>query len=106
MNEERIKHLNQFIKDDPNDPFPKYALAIEYLNIDKLKSKELFDDLLMHNEDYVASYYHAANLYSEMNLRDQADEIYKKGIALAESSDETHALKELKSAYLNFQFEE
>ena len=106
MSEERIKRLKQFINDDPKDPFPKYALAIEYLNIDKLKSKELFDDLLKRQEEYVATYYHAANLYAELDLRDKAEEIYKKGIAIAKTLHESHALKELKSAYLNFQFDE
>ncbi|MFY0605324.1 MAG: tetratricopeptide repeat protein [Cyclobacteriaceae bacterium] len=106
MNQERIKRLNEFLQDDPKDPFSKYALAIEYLNNNKQKSKELFDDLLLNHSEYIATYYHAAALYSELNQREKAEEIYEQGIALAEELNESHALRELKSAYLNFQFEE
>jgi tetratricopeptide (TPR) repeat protein len=104
--EERINQLMNFIKEDPNDPFLIYALAIEHLKIDKTRSLELFEDLLKNHENYIGTYYHAANLYSEMGNRDQATMIYEKGIETAKKQNEAHALKELQSAYLNFQFED
>ena len=30
MNSERIKLLEQYLEDDPSDPFNLYALALEY----------------------------------------------------------------------------
>ena len=45
-NEERIKQLELFHQEDPNDPFIIYALAIEHLKLNKSKSRELFDLLL------------------------------------------------------------
>ena len=106
MNTERIKKLEEFIKEDPLDPFPKYALAIEHLQENKKKSLELFEELLKNHPEYIGTYYHAAGLYAELEDRNRAEEIYKKGIDQAAKLGESHALKELQSAYLNFQFEE
>ncbi len=106
MNNERILSLIQFIKDDPNDQFAIYALALEYLNIDNLKSEELFQGLLEKHPQYLPTYFHAANLFSELGKRELADKTYKKGIEVAEAAINDHAVRELKSAYLNFQFED
>lgn len=106
MNEERIKQLKKFIDEDPTDPFPKYALAIEYLPIDKKTSVELFEDLLENHDDYIGTYYHAAHLYAELGERQKAEETFEAGINKAQVLNEVHALKELQSAYMNFQFED
>jgi cytochrome c-type biogenesis protein CcmH/NrfG len=39
MNRERIKVLEQFLKEDPNDPFSLYALALEFKNQDSKKAR-------------------------------------------------------------------
>ena len=104
--EDRIKQLTEFMKEDPSDPFPIYALAIEHLEIDKRRSRELFEILIENHEDYIGTYYHAANLYSEIGEKDLATITYEKGIAKAKTLNEAHALKELQSAFLNFQFED
>lgn len=106
MNQERVKQLMKFMEEDPSDPFPKYALAIEHLHLDKQKSKELFDVLLDKHVEYIGTYYHAAHLYSELGNREKAEEIFEEGIVKAKELKESHALKELQSAYMNFQFEE
>ena len=59
MNNDRISQLEQFIKDDPLDPFPLYALALEWFKSDLLRSESLFDQLLSQHPDYVPAYYHA-----------------------------------------------
>lgn len=103
---DRISQLEKFMQEDPNDPFPRYALAIEHLRINKKKSRELFEDLLKNHPDYIATYYHAAALYIEVGERDLAEKTFESGMIKAKALDEIHALKELQSAYLNFQFEE
>ncbi|MFT6867101.1 MAG: tetratricopeptide (TPR) repeat protein [Cyclobacteriaceae bacterium] len=106
MNQDRIKQLIKFMEEDPTDPFPKYALAIEHLQIDKQQSRKLFEDLLKNHPDYIGTFYHAANLYSELGEREKAEETFEAGIKKAKALNESHALKELQSAFLNFQFEE
>ena len=106
MNQERIKQLEKFAEEDPSDPFPKYALALEYLHDNKTKSEKLFSDLVTNHPGYVGTYYHAAALQSELGNREAAERLYLKGIEVATKLNETHALKELQAAYMNFQFEE
>ena len=104
MNIDRLKKLENFLENDPNDPFLIYALAIEWLGDKPQKAKEYFDVLLQNHPDYIGTYYHAAGLYAEMGLDTEAEEIFKKGMVIAERSGDHHALRELKSAYNEFLF--
>ncbi|XOV90848.1 MAG: tetratricopeptide repeat protein [Bacteroidota bacterium] len=104
--EERIKQLEFYHKEDPNDPFPVYALAMEYLYIDKQKSRDLFEILLTNHADYIGTYYHAAALYIELGEKEKAELTYKVGISKAQKAGNHHALRELQSAYQNFLFDD
>lgn len=105
MNQERVKKLLEFLKNEPNDPFTIYALATEYLNEDDLKSKEYFELLLKDYPDYLATYYHAAQLYADLGMIEEAERTYQAGIALAEKQKELKTLQELRNAFQNFEFE-
>ncbi|NNF36648.1 MAG: tetratricopeptide repeat protein [Saprospiraceae bacterium] len=106
MNIERLKQLEKFLKKEPNDPFLKYAIAMEWINEDIGKAKRYFEVLLEEHEEYVGTYYHAAKLYAELGESDRAEQIFKKGIIIAEKTGDHHALRELKSAYNEFLFDE
>lgn len=101
----RIKQLQQFIKEDPSDPFNLYALALEYLPEDKNRAEAYYDDLLTRFPKYLPTYFHAANLAVELDKPAKATQIYEKGISLAQEQQDAHALRELKTAFLNFQLE-
>ncbi|MEQ9298983.1 MAG: tetratricopeptide repeat protein [Cyclobacteriaceae bacterium] len=105
MNHERLKKLLEFLKNEPNDPFTIYAVATEYLDGNPLKSKEYFELLLRQHPDYLATYYHAAQLYADLDMLDEAEATYQLGIDLAEKQHELKTLQELKNAYQNFEFE-
>lgn len=102
---DRLSKLQEFHNEDPNDPFTIYALALEYIAIDKGQARGYFERLLNDHEDYESTYYHAAQLYIEMELYDKAKEVFEKGMVISERQKNHHALKELKSAYQNFLFE-
>jgi len=102
---ERLQKLQAFLAEEPNDPFLIYAIATEYQATDMEKAREYFEILLTQHEDYVATYYHAAHLYFELGMDDEADKTYLKGIEKATAQKEDLALRELKNAYQNFQFE-
>lgn len=106
MNNSRIKILLQYLKDEPNDPFNIYALAMEYIQVNPSKSKVYFEELLDQHPDYLATYHHAAALFAEEGDKKKAENIYLKGIALAENQKNSHALRELKNAYNEFLFDE
>lgn len=105
MHAERFQKLMEFYKQDPHDAFVIYGLALE-LRADKpIEAAQFFDKLLSEHPDYVPTYYHAAEHFAELAEIEKAKMIFEKGIELCTSKNEAHALKELKNAYLNFQFE-
>lgn len=96
----RIEQLQEFLKEDSNDSFLKYALALEYV---KVKENELARDcflkLIKDDENYVASYYQLGKLYESLNEVEKAMRIYKNGIDVAKNSKDAKTLSELQEAY-------
>jgi tetratricopeptide (TPR) repeat protein len=97
MNSERIKMLEQFVAEDPADPFNHYALALELTKSNKQKAKEVFDQLLITNPDYVPAYYQAALLYLELTLNDESTKVIENGIVQAKKQNNLKAASELRS---------
>jgi len=106
---ERLIQLQEFLKESPQDPFLKYALAAEYLKLGELSQGQLgFEELVEQHPDYVGTYYHLGKLYEKINLREQAQKTYLKGMEIARAKRNRHALSELQGAYnlLNGDFDE
>jgi tetratricopeptide (TPR) repeat protein len=101
----RLQQLEEFYRDDPNDPFNIYGLALEHLKGDKSKSRQLFEELLRTHPSYIPAYYHAAKLFADLDERTLAIQTYEKGIAQAKELKDYKALRELQSAYDEFVFE-
>jgi len=89
--------LEQFVAEDPTDPFNRYALALELAKTDKPKAKEIFDQLILSNPDYVPAYYQAALLYLELMLNDEATKMIEAGIIQAKKQNNLKAASELRS---------
>ncbi|UII25212.1 tetratricopeptide repeat protein [Fulvivirga maritima] len=106
MNSPRINQLLKFLKEDPNDPFTLYALATEYRNSDIQKALEYYDILLSQHPDYLPTYYHAANLFIDLEEHDRAESTFEKGIELAKAQNNSLLLRELQNAYNNFLFDD
>jgi tetratricopeptide (TPR) repeat protein len=95
---DRIKQLEQFIADDPTDPFNHYALALEYSNTDKQKALSIFQQLVIESRDYLPVYYQLAKLYERMGQKDNAIKTFNAGITLAKMQKDIKTLRELSSA--------
>jgi tetratricopeptide (TPR) repeat protein len=102
MNHSRLNQLLEFYKEDPNDPFNIYALATEYKSIDPEKALTYFELLIENHPDYVATYYHLAHLYLELEKDEEAKITFENGIEKATINNENLMLRELKSAYDEF----
>ena len=102
MNQDRLKLLLEYYKDDPNDPFNIYALATEYKSADPEKALEYFELLVNKHPDYLATYYHLANLYLDMGEEEKAKTTFENGIEKATARNEALLLRELKNAYDEF----
>ena len=106
MNKERLSQLLIFLKEEPDDPFILYAIAIEYTQEHPEKALDYFEKLLVEHADYVATYYHAAKLYADLGESEKAEEIFLKGIEIAKTQNEPLALRELQNAYNEFLYED
>jgi tetratricopeptide (TPR) repeat protein len=96
----RIEQLQEFLEEDNNDSFLKYALALEYVRIEENDTaKDCFLKLVEEDENYLASYYQLGKLYESVNDLENAIEIYKKGIKIAEKNEDKKTLLELQESY-------
>ena len=102
MNHTRLEQLLQFYKEDPNDPFNIYALANEYKTQDHQKALFYFEELLKNHPNYIATYYHLAHLYIDLEEDELAQKVFEQGIEIATKNKEDFALRELRSAYDEF----
>jgi len=95
MDQNRLKLLEQYVKEEPEDPFNWYALALEITNHDTARAIQLFDHVLTHPPDYLPSYYHAGNLHLSLGNSGRANAILKLGSELARKKGDLKALGEL-----------
>lgn len=98
MNSQRLIQLNQFLEEDPKDPFNWYALALEYLKTDHMKASELFTKILDDFPTYIPTYYQAGMLAMELRDDKRAHAIFEKGINQAVLQRDLKAANELRSA--------
>jgi tetratricopeptide (TPR) repeat protein len=95
----RIDLLLGFIRANPQDPFPRYALALEYKNGGRLdEARATFDALMTASPDYTAAYLHAGNTLVALGLRDEARAVYQRGVEACVRRGDTHAKGELEGA--------
>lgn len=93
----RIDQLQDFIKEDPDDPVLRYLLALEYRSSDPRRSRDLFLQLLEHHPEYLPVYYITAELLLELDEKDQARELIRRGITKAEMNGDHKTSTELKN---------
>ena len=94
----RLEQLQQFLKEDPNDPFNLYALALEYLKSDSKEAHRLFDELLSYHPDYLPTYYTAGKRFADDGLVEKATKIFEDGIIKAREQQQAKTVRELQSA--------
>lgn len=100
MHHIRLQKLLDFLKNEPNDPFLKYALATEYLNAKELgKALQYYEDLLTNHPDYVGTYYHLGKLYEGLDRKADAITTYQKGMEVSRKARDMHTFSELQTVY-------
>lgn len=102
----RLEKLLEFIKNEPDDPFLKYALATEYLRInDTGKALSYYEDLVNNHRNYVGTYYHLGKLYEALGRPEDAIKTYETGMEVARDQKDNHAFSELKGVYDELTFD-
>lgn len=99
MSSERRQRLKGLIEKNPNDPFPRYALAMEYKNSGETElALKLFSELLEEHPDYLPTYYHYGTVLAVEGMDQKARKVLSAGIDLARKEGQIHARSELETA--------
>ena len=98
---ERIKMLQEYIQDDPADTFSRYAIALEHAKIgEDLIAINYLEQLRIIDVDYLALYYQLGKLFQKNGKAQEAIDILKAGILVAQKQHNKHTESELKGALL------
>lgn len=102
---DRMAKLQEFLAVNPNDSFVQHALALEYIKLgNDSAARNLFEQLLSRDENYVGSYYHLAKLLERTGETDDAIATYEKGMEMAKKAGDNHSFNELRAAYEDLTF--
>ena len=100
MEMNRLAKLLEFIQNEPNDEFLKYALATEYLRLNETdKALSYYEDLVNNHPNYTGTYYHLGKLYEALNRKQDAINIYERGMQITKEKRDNHAFSELQAVY-------
>ncbi|MFL0161744.1 tetratricopeptide repeat protein [Aquirufa salirivi] len=101
---ERKEFIKDEIKEEPENPFNYYLLALELKKEGDLSgSLDLFNQLIERFPSYIPTYYSFADFLLEIEDDIKAKQIIELGIIRAEGVGQTKALHELKQMWeLNF----
>ncbi len=105
MNNERLEKLMHFLREDPEDCFTLYAIALEYSRTSVKDALPYFEKLLDLHPSYLPTYYMACEAFKASGMENRAKDTYEKGIKLAKEQNEPKTLNELQGAYNNFLLE-
>jgi len=97
MNSKRLEYLKGLAQENPDDPFVKYAMALEYVNEGPDRAIKLLSELCEEAPDYLPAYYQLAALLLDKGEHKTAEQIINKGVALAEKQGELKTRDELAS---------
>ncbi|NND08100.1 MAG: tetratricopeptide repeat protein [Saprospiraceae bacterium] len=96
---DRIAYLQTIIEEDPETPFPYFALAKEFeKKSDFSAAKSNYEYLRHHHPKYVGTYYHLGKLMEKLDHLDEALAVYEQGIIVAEEQNDLHSRSELQGA--------
>jgi TolA-binding protein len=96
---DRIATFRSFISKSPQDPFPRYGLAMELKGQgNHQEAWGVFEELIQKFPDYVATYLMAGGTLVALGRKDDASAIYQQGIEVATRRGDQHARRELESA--------
>ena len=96
---DRLSQLRAFIDAQPDQPFPRYALALELKAKGEIESaaSEL-EELLRRAPDYLAAYLQLGMILQTLDRKGDARERLRAGQMVAQRKGDAHTLSELSAA--------
>ena len=95
---DRKAMLEEFLRENPNDAFARYGLALEYVKAGEIEAGlREFKTLLEKNPDYTAAYQMAGQTLASAGRSEEAVKMLSDGIACARRTGNNHAMSEMES---------
>lgn len=95
---DRMSMLHEFLKENPNDAFARYGLALEHIKSGNVEAGlGEFKTLLEKNPDYTAAYQMAGQTLAQEGRREEAIKMLSDGIACARRTGNNHAMSEMEA---------
>jgi tetratricopeptide (TPR) repeat protein len=92
----RKQQIQEMLRDDPNDTFLHYALAMEYVSEGQdEEAVRRFEALFKVAPDYVPAYHQSGLLLVRLGRTTQAGDILRQGISMARQQGDQHAVEEM-----------
>lgn len=99
MDKTRLESLRESLENNPDDTFARYALALELSNAGQAEEAgEHFDYLLRRHPDYSATYFQAGMFLASQGRREEARQVFTKGVEVTGRQGNSHAQSELQRA--------
>jgi tetratricopeptide (TPR) repeat protein len=96
---DRLGMLEKLIVSKPDDPFPRYGLAMELKKLGRHEEAvQAFEQLSRAHPSYVPTYLMFGNLLEALGRAPAAIEVYTRGIEAARAAGNDHAAGELQAA--------
>jgi Flp pilus assembly protein TadD len=93
---DRIDSMRKFVESRPDEPFPRYGLAMEYAKHGRLEeADEQFAELRRRNPEYLPLYYQHGSVLMRLERKDEARSTFEKGIELSTAKGDEHTRDEL-----------
>jgi tetratricopeptide (TPR) repeat protein len=94
--ESRVASLKEILAGNPNDPFARYALGLEYSGSgDTDAALAEFGSLLEAHPDYTNGYFMAAQTLARADRVEEARAMLQRGMESARRTRNQHALAEM-----------
>src|SRR5262249_51227561 len=94
----RLRQLQEFLAETPDDPELRYAVAMEYLSLgDDAAAVQGFRDLIAASPRYVPTYLMLGQTLIRLGREGEAKDALRQGVAAAQQAGNTHALGELEA---------
>lgn len=95
----RLAHLKELLKAQPEDVFLQYALAMEYLGQDELEEGlKRLQQLRETHPGYLPVYYQLGKAHEAKGEWQQAVDTYQAGIPVAKEQGDQKTMNELRQA--------
>jgi tetratricopeptide (TPR) repeat protein len=95
----RLEDLRSFVEAQPDNPFPRFAVAMELKNTGRLEeASQAFADLFSRAADYIPAFLQAGAVLAALGRKDEAAALYRRGAEAAGKKNEHHAKSQIEAA--------